>query len=222
MKLHKLGATQNICLDSLSHGYASIRDHKKSHSFVSARIAKDNLLVKLEWRIVLRQGDDFHRVGCFFPDVCPHWQCLKDYHNLLKRVRCQMSHGPGRFCVQCAGMKQSQFCSTEFVVAYLESNWSPRGQAVYITAWKNFGPCDTPFDTRWRSQILSIHSSLPIPGSPPSFAPGSIRAAFENAGGSMIRIDGLSSRWPLDTDVEFSRLVALGNRGVDHSHLIQC
>lgn len=213
MKIHKQGATKNIGLDSFFDANASTWSDNFTYSYVSARIAKNELLVKLEWRILLHQGEGFSRVRRVFPHVCPHWRCTIDDHALSRRISCQISHGPGQTCVQCTGMKQCQDCSTEFITAYLESNWTRQGHAVYVTAWKNYGPCDTPFDLRWRCHLLCIHTSLPAPKTSTPFAPGSIRGAFEDLNGSKIRTDGLSNEWPLDSDAEFSRLVAdIGNQ----------
>ncbi|MCJ1257520.1 hypothetical protein MMC24_005346 [Lignoscripta atroalba] len=220
MKQHKLGATDNIYLDSLSHAHVSIFEHEIPHGCTSARIANGNLLVKLEWRILLHHGEGFRRLTSLSPDNCPHLQCCSIEDKITRRIRCLMDHGPGQYCAVCTGIKQCQHCSTEFVIACLDSSWSPqshafspgqaisRGQAVYVTAWENFGPCDTPFDIRWRSQTWRGDSSLPPPESSTPFVPGSIRRAFEDIAGSKIRVDGLSSLCPLDSDVEFAKLLA--------------
>lgn len=208
MKLHQLRATKNIFLDSLSHAHSSVYKQHLSHSHVSARIANDHLLVKLEWRILLHRGEGFRYISSLCQNVCAHWTCVLDDDNLSKRIRCQMSHRPGQSCPDCTGMIHCQRCSTEIIVAFLDSNWSSEGQAVYITAWKNLGPCDTPFDIRWRTQVWPIYSSLSTRTLSTPFVPGSILRAFEDVGDSRIGVDGLSSKWPLDSDVEFFKLVA--------------
>lgn len=205
MKLHRLGAKENIFLDSLSRPYSSIYNGHVSHSHTSARITNDELLVKLEWRILLHRGDEL-RISSLCRNICPHWNSVLDDEKLSKRVRCQTSH-PGKSCSECAEMIPCRFCSTELFVAFLDSNWSPGGQAIYITAWKNLGPCVTPLETRWKSHLWLIYSSLPSPTSSATFVPGSIRKAFEDVTDSRIRVDGLSRKWPLDSDFTFSRLV---------------
>jgi len=140
--------------------------------------------------------------------MCPHLRCVYRDESLWKRIRCRMSHGRSQSCADCTGIKQCQCCSTEVIIACLDSNGSPRGRAFYITAWKDLGPCDTPFDIRWRTQIRPAYNKLPIPTSSATFVPGSIRRAFEDSVGSRNRVDGLSSIWPLDSDVQFSKLVA--------------
>lgn len=59
MKLHQLGAWVNISLNTLSHAHADSYENHVSHSHISARIADDELLLKLESRILLRHSEDF-------------------------------------------------------------------------------------------------------------------------------------------------------------------
>lgn len=208
MKAHKLGATDNVYLDSLSHAHTSDHEHQIPHGHTSARIVNNSLLVKLDWRIPLRLGEGFSRARVFNPNVCRHWRCVLHDDNLSERIRCQLGHGLGQSCAKCTGLQQCQRCSTEFVMGCLDSNWSPQGRVIYITAWRDLGPCDTPFDTRWRSQIMRIYTSLPAPDFSVPFVPGSIRRAFEDSARTKIKVDGLSSIWPLDSDVRFSKLIA--------------
>lgn len=207
MKLHKLRATENILLDSLSRDYSSYYDGHFSRCHTSARIANDELLVKIAYRVFIRHGERF-KISSLCRNICPHWTCVMDGDNLMKRIRCQMSHRAGQTCPECTGMIQCQFCSTEFLVAFFDSNWSPKGQAIYITAWKNLGPCDTPFQIRWQTQLRPYHTSIPTPTCSALFEPGSIRREFEDFADSRIGVGGLFSKRPLNSDVEFSRLIA--------------
>lgn len=212
MKLYRLRAPENPFLDSLSYAHSfyhwSSATKYVSHYHTSARIANDNLIMKMEYRVLLRRGDGYKKISLLCENVCPHWRRTMDDYNLAIKMRCQMSHEPAQSCPDCAGMVQCQNCSTEFIVAFLDCNWSPRGQAVYVTAWRNLGPCDTPFDIRWRTQLSILHNNLSPPKSAASFVPGSILKAFEDSADSRVEVDGLSSKWPLDSDIEFSRLVA--------------
>lgn len=214
MKLHKLRATENIFLDSLSCDHSFRYRGHVADCHTSARIRKDELLVKIEWRIFIRHGESFE-IGSLCQSLCPHWFCLLDDDNLTRRIRCQMSHTPGQTCPECTGMVQCQFCSTEFIVAFLNSNWSRKGQAIYLTAWKNLGPCDTPFQISWRTQLHRVHSSGPTPTCWVPFVPGSIRREFEEFTDSRIGVHGLSIKRPLNSDVEFSRMVADIGRETD-------
>lgn len=122
MKLHQQHATENIFLESLSHALSSVHNHHVSHSHTSARITNSNLLVKLELRILLRHGEDFGQIRGLCRNVCPHWRAVVDDNNLAKIIRCQMSHGTGQSCPHCTRMVQCQRYSTEFIVAFLNSN----------------------------------------------------------------------------------------------------
>lgn len=208
MKLYHLNAMKDISLDSLSYAGSSNYRNLVLQSHASARIANDNLLVKLEERILLHHDDnDLEQIRTLCWDVCPHWDRNPDYDLLAKRIRCQMSHGPGQSCSECAGLVQCQYCSTEFLVAYLDSTWSSGVKAIYITIWKNLGPCDTPFDMCWRTQLWFSEIDLPYPNELVHFLPGSIQRAFEDLADFKIGADGLSTKWPLDSDVEFLRLI---------------
>ena len=210
MKLYRSGATEHMSLESLSHAVSYKDVHNFLQRHVSCRIANDNLLVRQEWRILLRHGDDSERISTVCQQVCPHWKSILDYNHLAKRVHCQMSHGLGQSCSECTGLVQCQFCSTEFIVASLDSNWSPGGQAIYITSWKNLGSCKTPFDSRWRDHLFCIDTSIFTPTKLAPFVPGSVRSAFEDRADFKIGVGGLSTRWPIDSDAQFLRLV-VGN-----------
>lgn len=206
MKLHSLGFTNNIYLESLHYFELSDFPLKIPHGHTSAPIVDKNLLTKLEWRIPIRYDDGFRRVSRLGPDVCSHWKCLNADDNLSALIRCQMGHGPGQSCGKCSGMKQCQSCSTEFTIAYLESDWPPGGRAVYVTAWKDFGPCDTPFDIRWRSQLGHIFDNLPPTKYSTPSTPGNVRRAFEDH--VQTETHGLSSTYPFNSDAEFGKFVS--------------
>lgn len=218
MKLYRLRAPENPFLDSLSHAESwytrSPSTKNVAHYHTSARIANDDLIMKLEYRYILDRGEGYDESRILCEHVCPHWKRGTSYDDLTKRTRCLMSHESGQSCPGCTGMVQCQSCSTEFIVALLDCNWSPGGRALYFTVWKNLGPCDTPFDIRWRSQLRLPHDRLLFRDylSPrtmaASFVPGSILRAFEDSADSRVGVGGLSSKWPLDSDVEFSRIVA--------------
>lgn len=160
--------------------------------------------MRLDYRILLRQDEDFHQVESLFLTVCPHWESFDRHRNLAKVLLCQLSRETNNPCNECTRMIQCRWCTTEFIVSVLDSTWSPNGRAIYIRAWKNLGPCQTPFDIRWRTHIQNI--SLP-PKSLVPFTPDSIRSAFENFGSPKLKGDGIASVLPLDSDVEFSKRI---------------
>jgi hypothetical protein len=202
MKLNRLNSTNNDWLNALSHFNFRCG---VPYAYCCARIANEHLLVKLEYRILLRRDANFDQVHLVFPAVCPHWKCFDEDQGLAKVLRCHLSHKSNNPCAECIRMVQCQWCATEFVVAFLDSTWSFNGHALYITAWKDLGPCQTPFDSRWRAHTLPIIPRYIPRKSPVHFTPHSIRSAFEDLGSP--KGNGLASVSPLDSDVEFSKRI---------------
>lgn len=172
-----------------------------------ARIANGKLLTKLEYRILLRHYEDLYQVLAHYPEICPHWRRVEE-DNLTPLLRCQWSHGTSpHSCDKCSGMIQCRWCATEFIVALVNSTWSPNGRALYITAWKDFGPCQTPFDMRWRTHNVFMTVAFPPPKVRVTFEPNSIRNAFEKLGSPKRKYDGLANLSPLNCDVEFAERI---------------
>ena len=205
MKFNKMtSSANNDWLDALSHTFFR-RNIPFAHCY--ARIANEKLLTKLEYRILLRHNDDLYKVLDHYPEVCPHWMRMEE-DNLTPLLRCQWSHGTSQHsCDKCSGMIQCRWCATEFIVALVNSTWSPNGRALYITAWKNFGPCQTPFDMRWRTHNVYLTVAFPPPKVPVSFEPNSIRNDFEQLGSPKRKYDGLANLSPLKCDVEFAKRI---------------
>ena len=215
MKFDKLTSSVNTAwLDALSH---TIFRYNVPLAHCYARIANENLLAKLEYRILLRHNEDLYHVLDLYPEVCPHWRCMED-HNLTRVLRCQWSHGTSHHsCATCSGMIRCRWCATEFIIAVVNSTWSFNGRAIYITAWKDFGPCQTPFDMRWRTHNVFMTVAFPPPKVPVSFEPDSIRNAFEELGSPKRKCDGLASISPLNSDVEFARRIDKSSRRASQS-----
>lgn len=207
MKFNKMTpSANNDWLDALSH---TIFRWNIPIAHCYARVANEKLLTKLEYRILLRHGEDLHKVLSFYPEICPHWRRLEE-DNLTPLLRCLWSHGTSQhWCDKCSGMIRCRWCATEFIVALVDSTWSPKGRALYITAWKNFGPCQTPFDMRWRTHngLFMFVAFAPPPKVPVIFEPNSIRNTFENLASPKRKNDGLAKLSPLKCDVEFAKRI---------------
>ena len=205
MKLYRLGVTNNTYLQSLLDAHRATWICPYLH--ISSRIAQNNLLLKLEWRVPLCHGEKFIAYRHVL-NPCVHWDHLDREERLSRLIDCQTRHGPGQPCSACTGLRQCEFCSTEFIVACLASDWSPGGQAIYLTSWKNLGPCETPFDNRWRCHLRNKDTTGSTSRLSAQFAPGSICEAFESQAGLESRGNVLFSKWPLDSDAEFLKLLA--------------
>lgn len=205
MKFDKMiSSANNDWLDALSRTLFR-RNIPFAHCY--ARIANEKLLTKLEYRILLRDGEDLDKVLSHYPEICPHWRRVEE-DNLTPLLRCLWSHGTSQpSCGKCSGMIQCRWCATEFTIALVNSNWSPGGRAFYITAWKNFGPCQTPFDMRWRTHNVFMTVAFPPPKVRMIFEPNSIRNTFENLGSPKRKYDGIARLSPLKCDVEFAKRI---------------
>lgn len=152
MKLNKLSPENNIWLHALSR---TVFRGQVPFAHCCARIAKEILMVKLEYRILLRRHEGLREVEKSFTEVCPHWTFCGGGHHLKEIIRFHLALGPDDARTKCTRI-QCHRCATEFVIVYLTSTWTHDGRALYITAWKDLGPCQTPFGIRWRAQILPI------------------------------------------------------------------
>ena len=203
MKLDKLNSTDNHWLNALSH---AVFRRGVPYAHCSARIADGNLLLKVEYRILLHHDEGFPQVELLFPQVCPHWTCGDDDRGLSKLLRCRLSHETNNPCAECAKMIQCRWCATEFIISFLDSTWSFNGRVIYITAWKDLGSCLTSHDRRWRSHTPFTSPRSFFPEALAHFRPDSIRSAFEEYGSPKLK-DGLAIISPLDSDLEFSKQI---------------
>ena len=194
------------------------------------RIANEHLLMKMECRILLREGEDDFRVRVYCPKMCFHWNGFDLGNNLKKTLEkmlgCDMKHEPTKPCVLCNSIIACSSCATEFVISILKCDWSFYRRAVYITAWKDLGSCETPFDKSWRTQCWENHYKYKPLSPPPResvhFEPGSIRHAYEEHGYPKVKDDGIASMWPLHSDLEyFRRLEQCSNRDSTFSKIIR-
>ena len=213
MKLHNTGMldTDNIYLNFLLHPHInsasqdSLRSHLCPHS-------SSALLIKLEYRIPLRQNEGSGLAQSLGPAVCPHWRCMFDdqdrsCNSLSDIIRSQTRLRAYQYCAEYLSLTNCVACATEFVVACLDSEWAPGGKALYITAWKDYGACENPFDPRWRGHVAPYNHDLSHPKSRSPPLLGGIREAFETSSSPGNNGDGLAGTWPLDSDAEFLKLV---------------
>lgn len=185
MKLFKLGAADNIWLRLLCYSNWYIN---QTYHDCCARVVCGNLLLKVEYRLFLHEGQSYRQARHTFPHVCPHFlRC----HN--KAYRCQFSDGVCHGCAECVGLTQCRVCGTEIAIAYSYSDKVPNGRAVHITAWKNLGQCDTPVDPCWRTQVDPFYSTFLTQRNVALWRRGSIRKAFEGLGSSEATVGRLMS-----------------------------
>lgn len=200
MRLNSQNPTDKKWLSALSH---VVFRRDVPYAFCCARITNGHLLVKIEYRILLPDDQSV------FPQVCAHGDYLgkrQTFKKMLDRMLFgSFTHEAGSPGACRTAVVRCRLCATESVISVVASAWSCNGRALYITAWRNFGPCQTPFDTRWRTHISpTCERSLP-PNHSVHFTPGSIRKAFEELDNPKPEGDGIMSMSPLDSDVEYNR-----------------
>lgn len=194
------------------------------------RIANGHLLMKMEYRILLREGEDSFDARINFPKICSHWHPhgwnddLKK--TLEKMLECSMKHEPTKPCLLCTSILECSSCKTEFVISVLQCEWSLYKRAVYITAWNDLDSCETPFDNLWRAQCRESWTDYmtlrPLLRDSVQFEPGSIRNAYEELGYPKLKDDGIRTMWPLKSDFEYSRrLEQCSNRDSAFSKIVR-
>lgn len=196
------------------------------------RIAGEHLLMKKEYRHLLCEDDDKFYVRRDFSKICPHWNASdrdSNLNNTIKKIlRCNMNHDATKPCPLCNSVIECSSCRTEFVISMLKCNWSHYNRAIYITAWKDLGSCQTPLDHSWRSQCrrtfdrnFEAVKSPPL-GQPVYFEPGTIRKTYEELGYPNLKHDGIANMWPLHSDAEYcSRLEQCSDRNSAFSKIVR-
>ena len=180
------------------------------YAYCRGRIANGHLLIKVEYRILLRENEDIDHVQMLSPHICPHWNSV-DRNNNLKRtlqrmLGCSILHETTEPCVLCNSIIECSWCATEFVMSVLKCDWPLYDRALYITAWKDFSACDSPFDPSWRTHCrLTRRLPSSLPREPVRFEPGSIRKAYEEVGYPKRSHDGIGSMFALGSDIEYAR-----------------
>ena len=213
MRLNKQNPMDHSWIQALSGAMFDADNVPYAHC--RGRIANEHLLMKVEYRMLLRKNEDFGRIRRrFSPEICPHWNRLDRDENLERTLQrmlgCSMIHETTKPCVLCNSIIECSWCATEFVISIIKCDWSLYERVLYITAWKDLGSCDTPFDPSWRAHwwrthrkpesITSLHRTRSV-----HFEPGSIRKAFEELGYPKRKHDGIGSMWALGSDIEYAR-----------------
>lgn len=178
MKVHRSGAKQNIFLDSMSQSRGPCYGNYVSIS--SALISYDELFLKQYMEFTFNGDNKFASFEMYFNTICPHFVGLRNNYELEKIYQCLSGHKGGHCRLKCGDLKQCQFCPTEYLVGLCDQGrWSKKRMA-YVTIWKNLGRCETPYDVKWFTQIGPGESRIYGGERLFSFAPGSIKGAFES------------------------------------------
>ncbi len=179
MKSHRFGPTRGIPLTSLAYTYSRLRQDSWLQVVLRARIPADELLVRAQYTVFTwRSHPNIDRVRFDIRQVCPHLVTTCYDENLLTQLLvCRLDHLDNPACLKCTGLKQCQYCPTEFQIEI--EDFGDMDTAVLVTVWKNFGTGTTPLDLKWRAQVHS-NDNNPLICRLFDFVPGSIRSAFED------------------------------------------
>jgi len=156
---------------------------------VDARIVSNELLLRSQFWIVVPQHETnrvfSHRL---FDHICKHGCYSRRLHGVWNRMMdCKIGHprwlGPIDGCTGCKGPYHCRTCNTEFEVGgeFIEPDTGTETHVtlLYITRWLNLGSGTSPDDHIWQCHVGDANA---VPRRK-SFADGSIRNVFEDAGG---------------------------------------
>ncbi len=176
MKRHRQGLDCSKLLNLLSYKTKT----RFRHGYVEqctalAKIVDGSLLVRVQ-RIFMIQTTQLTPVP-WHSDfaICPHFEFISmesfdRYSNTIQIAQWDEPKGHQNW----EGIIQCKHCLTEFRIDF--KNIGGRGNAMFVTRWKNLGEGRSPLDYKWQSHV-DWHKGrhwLPV-----EFDRGSICAAFE-------------------------------------------
>lgn len=147
MNRYRFGLPHEHHLRMLSKDYEIRLDDTVLESSIKASIISGGLVMQVVSKLRLLSNWNVRLIERRMPKVCPHDIGILQYQALTEIILCQLNHGDGPLCAQCANWKPCQKCSTWFLVdiRVLETEAVVR---VDVRRWLGF--CETPFDLDWR------------------------------------------------------------------------
>lgn len=121
--------------------------------FVSARIAFDELILRVRFRIPMIFNKRLEDIRWDDVEVCPHLIATAHNARLQNLLLCNLSHIDSSKCPCCTIPKHCHWCATEYLLE--AHSFKDLGHVVVVTAWKNLGTCRTPFDPKWQEHAGS-------------------------------------------------------------------
>lgn len=208
VKNSRLGIRKNIYLDGLS--YADGRSSALHYFAVSSRVVVGHLLVKIESRVPLElfpKARQSRKSGAGLA-ICHHCRCSLDSDVITKIVHNEVGHRTVNGSDGHTGLLACKYCATEYKIACLpiKTKLTPYTKLVSAVAWRDFGPCISPFDPLWQSQLWLSCVSPDFREWPMTWKLGNIQQAFEAKDGEENTVD-LEYWWELDNypNQRFSR-----------------
>jgi hypothetical protein len=112
-----------------------------------AEIVAGELLIRMTTKLCLHCTWDIQFIQSRILTPCHH---LDRYEILWETILCRVSHADNEPCKDCAKWKSCRGCATWFLVDISEHENSDI--EIRIDVNKYLGPCETPFDPKWRNQ----------------------------------------------------------------------
>ena len=105
---------------------------------------------------------DITRFNCLryrMPQICVHLNRLYAGPFHLQEVLCHDCHSTGKICGDCGGLRCCKQCGTLFELEAKEIGTEGSRREIRITIWKFLGPCTSPFEPKWSSQVETSGTS---------------------------------------------------------------
>ncbi len=153
MNAHRCGPAHGILLDALSHVWRYSQGDSTMQVFVSARIAFDELILRVRFRIPMSFNKRLEDIRWDNVEVCPHLIATAHNARLQNLLLCNLSHKNSSKCPCCTIPKRCHWCATEYLLEV--HSFKDLGLVVVVTAWKNLGTRKTPFDPKWQEHAGS-------------------------------------------------------------------
>ncbi len=176
MDHHLFGPEHGEPLDFFSQ--KEIMEGLRSDLATQACIVANEFYLRWQYRVVVPSSEDSKYIR--YLHICPHL-CKRAVGNdaITRLVECMLSHRDSGPCERCGGLRQCQYCFTEFEMGIYAIETV--NHVLEITSWKNLGPGRTPNDPKWGNHVLQILQRDYVScRTPVNFSPGNIRANFES------------------------------------------
>ena len=151
MRNYRLGTPYMLYLERLSKKYAKHLPDTSLENMLTADIIEGELLIHIKHTLRLFKDWDVSTIRLSLPGFCRHLVDRYIDSIFAQTLRCRLSHANRLPCIECKKRKHCPSCSTSFQVNIrtLENLVTE----VQVDVWRCLGPCESPFNSKWREQV---------------------------------------------------------------------
>lgn len=150
MDRYRFGRPCKESLARLSHTYSHTLSDTVFKSDIRAEIVAGELVVHVYQKLRLLGQWNMELIKHRMDPICPHLELFSRDQILWQTIGCRLSHMNDLPRAKCSMWRSCQECRTRFQVDVQELENLQVEIQVYAS--KYLGPCETPYDPKWREQ----------------------------------------------------------------------